>query len=190
MAVIPSAAGWFIASGQSATVYGAHLELVLNGGGTFSAQIETLNAHGEWVLVGSAITANGVTAYNNGVPRFWRLNCTAVTTVNKTITAATKANPVVVTSATHGLSNGTIGIIGGVVGMTQLNGRLYSIANQATNTFELQQLVVDQNAGTSTPTNVDGTGFGTYTSGGTFYTNALRYQISAMVNDQINPHMW
>lgn len=55
----------------------------------------------------------------------------------KTITAATAANPCVITSNSHGLSNGDIVIIEGVVGMTQLNGRYYTVANVATNTFEL-----------------------------------------------------
>lgn len=56
----------------------------------------------------------------------------------KTITAATAANPVVVTSAAHGYSNGDTVYIEGVTGMTQLNKRWYTVRNVATNTFELE----------------------------------------------------
>jgi len=75
-----------------------------------------------------------------------------------TITAATRANPCVVTSAGHGLSNGQWIHIASVGGMTQLNGNTYQIANVAANTFELQDL--DGN-------NINSTAFGIYTSGGT-----------------------
>ncbi|KKL14812.1 hypothetical protein LCGC14_2511920, partial [marine sediment metagenome] len=43
-----------------------------------------------------------------------------------TITGATAANPVVVTAASHGLSNGDDVFVTGVVGMTQLNGNFYT----------------------------------------------------------------
>jgi len=73
----------------------------------------------------------------------------------KTITALTNANPGVVTSAAHGLANGSVGIITGVVGTVQVNNRAFVIANQATNTFELK--------GVDTSTTQ---GYGVYTSGG------------------------
>ena len=69
-----------------------------------------------------------------------------------TISAATAANPVVITAANHGLSNtDAIGIFD-VAGMTQLNGNGYTVANATTNTFQLS--------------GVNGTGYSTYTSGG------------------------
>lgn len=76
----------------------------------------------------------------------------AVASTTGSITAATQANPVVVTSAAHGLANGQKVHITGVAGMTQLNNLTYIVANQAANTFEL--------------TGINGTGFGAYTSGG------------------------
>lgn len=76
----------------------------------------------------------------------------------KTITAATAADPVVVTSTGHGLSNGDEVYIAGVAGMTELNARSFLIANVTANTFELQDL---------NSVNVDGTGYTAYTSGGT-----------------------
>lgn len=54
-----------------------------------------------------------------------------------TITGITKANPGVVTSATHGLSNGDYVFLS-VSGMHQLNDRVVRVANVATNTFELE----------------------------------------------------
>lgn len=76
----------------------------------------------------------------------------------KTITGATQANPVVVTSSSHGFSNGDEVVIAGVVGMTELNGLSYRVKNVAANTFELTDL---------TDANINGTAFTAYTSGGT-----------------------
>ena len=87
----------------------------------------------------------------------------------KNITAATQANPVVVTSASHGFSNGDHVFIQGVAGMTELNGRTFRVASVTTNTFALQ---------TIGSVNVNGTGYTTYTSGGTaarIYTVATPY---------------
>lgn len=75
----------------------------------------------------------------------------------KTITAATKADPVVITSVAHGFTNGDVVRISGVVGMTELNGNDYTVANKTDDTFELTN---------SAGTDIDGTTFGTYISGG------------------------
>lgn len=71
------------------------------------------------------------------------------------ITAITNANPGVVTSTSHGNANGSVGVITGVVGMTQLNNRAFIVANTATNTLELK--------GVDTSTTL---GYGVYSSGG------------------------
>jgi len=84
-----------------------------------------------------------------------------------TITGFTNADPVVVTAASHGLSNGDTVDISGVFTEdtsetkgesldTDINGTGWTVANVTTNTFELQ------NAGS----NVDGTGWAVYSSGG------------------------
>src|SRR3990167_3701673 len=75
-----------------------------------------------------------------------------VVDADKTITGATAANPVVITSAAHGFANGNIVSIRDVVGMVELNGRKYTVANQTTDTFEL--------------TSVDGSDYTAYSSGG------------------------
>ena len=59
--------------------------------------------------------------------------------VEKAITGITRANPAVVTSAGHGLANGTKISIAGVIGMTQVNVETaFTVAGTATNTFQLQ----------------------------------------------------
>jgi hypothetical protein len=74
-------------------------------------------------------------------------------TVERVITGATAANPVVITSADHGLANGTKISIRKVVGMVELNVETgYTVASTATNTFAL--------------TGIDGSGYTGYTSGG------------------------
>lgn len=88
----------------------------------------------------------------------------------KTITGATAANPVVITSIAHGYADGDDVEISGVVGMTQLNGRRFRVANKTANTFEL----TDQHG-----TNVDGSTFTAYSSGGSafrVYTLVTSYQ--------------
>ena len=84
----------------------------------------------------------------------WARSATGTSSaVEKAITGATAANPVVITSNGHGLANGTKVSIRGVVGMVELNiETAYTVAATATNTFAL--------AG------VDGSGFTGYTSGG------------------------
>lgn len=83
--------------------------------------------------------------------RFWA-NGARVCGTPKAITGATQANPVVITSAAHGFTNGQLVQISGVRGMHHLNGNLYTVANAAANTYELQ--------------GVDGTGFDAYVGGG------------------------
>lgn len=77
----------------------------------------------------------------------------------KVITGITNASAGVVTSAAHGQASGTVGIITGVAGMTQVNNRAFIAYNSAsptpTGTFILK--------GVKTTT---AQGYGTYTSGG------------------------
>jgi len=84
--------------------------------------------------------------------RFYKDNG-QITNASKNITGITQANPAVVTVSSHGYSNGDDVWINGVVGMTQVNGRRFRIANTTTNTFELQ--------------GVNSTGYTAYASAGT-----------------------
>jgi len=75
-----------------------------------------------------------------------------------TITGITKANPGVVTAASHGFNNGDKVKIIEVEGMTEVNGESYIVANKTANTFELTSVNGGANINTSSYT--------TYVSGG------------------------
>lgn len=74
----------------------------------------------------------------------------------RTITGITRANPAVVTSNSHGLSNGDVIFITGVNGMTQINDQYYTVASVTTNTFVLSG--IDSRSSN---------GYSSYSSGGT-----------------------
>lgn len=74
----------------------------------------------------------------------------------KTISGITKASPGVVSSTAHGYSNGDYVYLT-VNGMWQLNGRVFRVANVATDTFQLE----DVSGGTGIST----ASFDTFTSG-------------------------
>ena len=77
---------------------------------------------------------------------------TDITSNGSAITAITKANPGVVTSASHGFSNGDQIYIVDVSGMIEVNDNVFTVANATDNTFELS--------------GVDTSGYTAYTSGG------------------------
>jgi hypothetical protein len=75
----------------------------------------------------------------------------------KTITAITQASPGVLTSNSHGLSDGDEIYIDSVGGMVELNNRNFKVANASANTFTLQDLFGND---------IDTTGYTAFTSGG------------------------
>jgi Flp pilus assembly protein TadG len=91
-------------------------------------------------------------------------------TAAKTITSATKANPVVITSANHGFNNGDKIFISGAKGMTQINNNtanaetattsplVWVVTNKTANTFQLYR---------TDGTKANGSSWGTYTNSGT-----------------------
>lgn len=81
------------------------------------------------------------------------LKVTTATAATKAITAATKANPCVVTAVGHAYVTGDIIQIDAVGGMIELNGRAYVVTNLTVDTISLN--------------GVNSVGYGTYTSGGT-----------------------
>lgn len=81
-----------------------------------------------------------------------------ITASGDVISGATEADPCVVTATGHSFSNGNLVKITGVVGMVELNDRVFTVANAGVNDFELND---DEGVG------IDSTGFTTYTSGGT-----------------------
>ena len=102
----------------------------------------------------SGINSTGYDAYISGGAAY------IYPPADKTITGIVNFGVAAVTSAAHGFSNGNIVYISGVLGMTEVNGRLFIVADAATNTFTLKDM-----AGTY----VDSTAYGVYTSGGVIY---------------------
>ncbi len=99
-----------------------------------------------------------VLEFNASKIRFYRNQAPILeTAVN--ISGITQANPGVVTANSHGYSNGDEVYISGVVGMTQVNGRRFIVANVATNTFELTDR--------DTAANINTTSYTAWASGGT-----------------------
>ncbi len=80
----------------------------------------------------------------------------AVTITDVSIDGGT--GKVTVTAAAHGFSDGYKVKITGVAGTTDLNGRVYTVSDKATNTFILKTR--------SGSAYIDGSAFGAYTSGG------------------------
>jgi hypothetical protein len=87
-----------------------------------------------------------------------------------TITAATNASPTVITSTSHGLSNGDAVYIAGATGNTNINGGPFVVNNVATNTFQIATI-----SGT-TLTLVNGNG----TFGGTCYWSLANMENCAL----------
>jgi hypothetical protein len=78
----------------------------------------------------------------------------------KTITGVTQADPAVVSSTSHGYTNGDEVFISGVSGMTELNNRNFKVANVAANTFEITSM---------SGTDIDSSAYAAYSSGGSAF---------------------
>lgn len=81
------------------------------------------------------------------------------------ITGITRTRPGVVTATAHGFSNGDVVRIDGVVGMTEVNEREFTVANATTDTFELS--------------GVDTTVYREYSKGGAAEPGMMMMTISA-----------
>ena len=115
--------------------------------------------------------ACGVSDVNGNI---WKINpgltCIAA---SKAITGATQTNPVQLTITAHGYATGRVAMITGVVGMTQLNDKLYKLTAIDANTVSLD--------------GVDGTAFNPYSSGGscttgTFYALKPSVDVAALTS--------
>jgi hypothetical protein len=114
--------------------------------------------------------------FGDQVMRVYRNGAQVLDASAKTITAITQASPGVITSNSHGLSNGDEIYIAAVVGMTELNGRNYRVAGATTNTFTLVDLFGNA---------INTTGFTAYTSGGTateIYNIATPYAVADLAD--------
>ena len=125
-------------------------------GTKFVHEVKTSSAQTRLIPFEFSTTQTYILELGNEYIRFFKDNG-IITESNKTITAATQANPIVITSNSHGYSNGDHVIISGVVGMTELNGKTFKVADKTTNTFELQ---------TVDGTDINSSAYTAYTSGG------------------------
>ena len=110
--------------------------------------------------------------FGNQTMRVFRSGLQVIDATDKNITAITQASPGVITSNSHGFSDGDEIYIDDVGGMIELNGRNYRVAGATTNTFTLTNLFGDA---------IDTTGFTAYTSGGTateIYNIATPYAVA------------
>lgn len=96
--------------------------------------------------------------FGDQVMRVFRNGLQVLDATDKTITGVTQADPGVITSNSHGFSDGDEIYIDSIAGMVELNGRNYRVANATTNTFTLTDLFGND---------IDTTAFTAYTSGGT-----------------------
>ena len=125
-------------------------------GTQFVAEIKDSSKKTRLIPFEFSTTQTYMMEFGNQYIRFYKDNGQILES-DVTISGATQANPVVVTATGHSYSNGDEISISGVVGMTELNNKRYLVANKTTNTFEITD--VDG-------TNINGTGFTAYTSGG------------------------
>lgn len=88
------------------------------------------------------------------------LSVASAQAATKPVTAATSASPVQITSATHGFTQGQIVLAANLGGTVQVNNRAFVVDTPATNTFNLK--------------GVNGSAYGTYTSGGTMSLSTLQ----------------
>ena len=127
-------------------------------GSEFLGEVKTSSVKSRLIPFQFKSTDTYILEFGNEIMRVYRNGAQVLNATAKNISAATKASPGVLTSNSHGFSNGDEIFIASVGGMTELNGRNYRVANSTTNTFTLTDLF-----GVA----INTTSFTTYTSGGT-----------------------
>jgi hypothetical protein len=119
------------------------------------------SANGTWII--TKVDANTFSLNNSvGVAAYTSGGIGTLVQAAKTITDATNATPIVVTSTAHGLSSGNVVTITGVGGNTSANG-IWSVTVIDADTFSLQNLSDGS----------DVAGNSAYTSGGAFTVNTI-----------------
>jgi len=125
-------------------------------GTQFIAEVKTSSAKTRLIPFEFSTTQTYILEFGNTYIRMYK-DKGQITEGDVTISGITKANPAVVTANGHGYVDGQNIIITSVVGMTEVNGKTFKVAEKTTNTFELQN--VDG-------TNINSSAFTTYSSGG------------------------
>tara|TARA_A100000171_G_scaffold25312_1_gene23665 strand:- start:1681 stop:3717 length:2037 start_codon:yes stop_codon:yes gene_type:complete len=126
-------------------------------GTTFLGEVKASSVKGRLIPFIFKTSDTYILEFGVSKMRVYREGSQVLTGTTKTITAVTKASPGVITSNSHGFSNGDEIFVISVGGMTELNNRNYRVANSTTNTYTLTDLH---------DVAIDTTNFTTYTSGG------------------------
>jgi hypothetical protein len=105
--------------------------------------------------------------FTDGILRIYEDEAVTISSTSKNITAATKANPGVITSVGHGYATNDEIYISGVVGMTELNGRFFRVVKINNDTYSLKDLY---------GTVINTTAYTTYSSGG---TSTIVYEVAS-----------
>jgi hypothetical protein len=140
---------------QNMIVY-PHGSAARRSGTSFVAEVENSAEKTRLIPFEFSTTQTYILEFGNEYIRFYK-DGGAILEANKTITGITQADPGVVSITSHGFSNGDTIVISGVVGMTEVNGKRFKVANVNTNDFELQDI---------DGVDVDTTSFTAYSSGG------------------------
>jgi hypothetical protein len=140
---------------QNMIVY-PHGSAARRSGTSFVAEVENSAEKTRLIPFEFSTTQTYILEFGNEYIRFYK-DDGAILEANKTITGITQADPGVVSITSHGFSNGDTIVISGVVGMTEVNGKRFKVANVNTNDFELQDI---------DGVDVDTTSFTAYASGG------------------------
>ena len=126
-------------------------------GTTHVAQVTDSSKKTRLIPFEFSTTQTYILEFSNLKIRFFKDNG-AILEGDKTITGITQANPAVVTSSSHGYSNGDEIRITSVVGMTEVNNKRFLVAGVTTNTFQLTDKDGD---------NINSSGYTAYSSAGT-----------------------
>ena len=115
---------------------GATFSVVVNGSGAAAVSV---TAGGDKFVIGDVITIADSKLGSGGADplTFIIANIGGTAGTSKTITAITRANPGVVTAVAHGFSTGNRIAFSSVVGMTQVNGNVYTITVIDEDTFSI-----------------------------------------------------
>jgi len=117
--------------------------------------------------------------FTPGLLRIYEDGNITLNTTSFVISAATQADPVLITAVGHTYSDGDEVRIMGIVGMTELNGRFFTVRNPAGNDFELEDLFGNT---------VDGTVLTAYSSGGS--VQSVFTVVSPYTADQLFKFQW
>ena len=126
-------------------------------GTTHVAQVADSSKKTRLIPFEFSTTQTYILEFSNLKIRFFKDNG-AILEGDKTITGITQANPAVVTSSSHGYSNGDEIRITSVVGLTEVNNKRFLVAGVTTNTFQLTDKDGD---------NINSSGYTAYSSAGT-----------------------